>query len=144
MTAFLCPNCGEDAWVADYYEAVHQSITLVVGEDGEPEFGEYTGGTGGYDDGSTSDECWRCQSCDHVIELAKFVTIDESMSGLVLAALLHYGLICYDGRRCIGALRQLGMTAGADALDKALGQRIYKGVGVRDWLAEETREEETA
>src|ERR1043166_454143 len=28
------------AWEADYYEAVHQSISLYVSESGEPEFGD--------------------------------------------------------------------------------------------------------
>lgn len=55
----------------------------------------------------------------------------------VMAALLHYGLSCYDGRHCIEALRDLGMDSAADALEAALANRIYTAPGVRDWAAEE-------
>lgn len=80
MSTYLCPNCGEDAWVADYYEAVYQSITLTVGETGEPEFGEYTGILDNYDDGVTEDEAWRCRGCGYVIQLGTFTFTPNSDS----------------------------------------------------------------
>ena len=60
----------------------------------------------------------------------------------IVAALLHYGLTCYDGRLCIEALREMGMEASADALRLALSNRIYSAPGVRDWQAEERRTSE--
>jgi hypothetical protein len=70
--AFPCPHCGATEWKADYYEAVWQTISLVVGDDGEPELADYTGVTGTYDDPSTDDEAYRCASCDHTIQLGTF------------------------------------------------------------------------
>jgi hypothetical protein len=69
---FPCPSCGGTEWKADYYEAVWQTISLFVGDDGKPVFGDYTGVTGSYDDGSTADEAWVCRSCDHRLELCEF------------------------------------------------------------------------
>lgn len=75
---FLCPACGESDWKAVYYEAVWQTIDLVVGDDGGPEFVDYTGVTGTYDDPSTEDEAWRCSACEHEITLAE-ILVGENM-----------------------------------------------------------------
>jgi len=70
---YPCPNCGAtDAWEADYYEAVHQSISLYVSESGEPEFGDYTGAYEAWDDGSTEDERWFCRECEYEIRHGSF------------------------------------------------------------------------
>lgn len=61
----------------------------------------------------------------------------DSTHTTVMAALLHYGLSCYDHRHCIDALYDMGMPAAALTLDSALRHRVYKDVGVRDWDAEE-------
>lgn len=76
---FPCPNCGstDDVWKADYYEAVWQSVTILVGEDGKPELFDYTGVTGSYDDGSTEDERYVCRNCEHEIVLGRFEMIPE-------------------------------------------------------------------
>jgi predicted RNA-binding Zn-ribbon protein involved in translation (DUF1610 family) len=74
--AFPCPECGEtDAWWADYYEAVAQSVALVTDDEGEPELADYTGATKSYSDGATSDESYRCGNCGHVIELGTHVYV---------------------------------------------------------------------
>lgn len=57
----------------------------------------------------------------------------------VIAALVHYGLTCYDGRHCIEALRDLGHDKPADVLAEALSARIYSAPGVRDWAREDSR-----
>lgn len=81
---YECPNCGcSDEWVADYYEAVWQSISLYQDEDGEPVFGDYTGTTGSYDEGSTSDEAYKCNNCDYVICLGVFMLLSEEEVKLV-------------------------------------------------------------
>lgn len=86
---FACPACGEDdAWKADYYEAVWQSIDLLVGANGEPEMGDYTGVTGSYDDGSTLDECYRCGNCDYTIDLGKFEFVPAEDNAIHIAGLL--------------------------------------------------------
>jgi hypothetical protein len=54
----------------------------------------------------------------------------------VIAALVHYGLSCYDGRHCIEALRDLGHDQAADVLKTALSGRVYSAPGVRAWEAE--------
>lgn len=65
--------------------------------------------------------------------------MESSTEATVMAALLNYGLTCYDGRHCIEALRDLGMDAAADSLAAALSDRIYGAPGVRDWAAEEKK-----
>jgi hypothetical protein len=82
---YPCPSCGAtDAWVADYYEAVNQTITLFVDDEGEPWFGDYTGVTDSYDDGSTEDECYRCRSCDHTIKLGTFRFVPDGGYVLII------------------------------------------------------------
>src|SRR4051812_31751459 len=75
---FRCPTCGaDDQWVADYYEAVWQTVTLVVDDDGGPRLRQgYDGVYGRYDDGSTDDEAYRCQNCREAIALARFVMVE--------------------------------------------------------------------
>lgn len=85
MALFPCPNCGRtDAWRADYYEAVWQTITLERGEGGEPVFGEYDGVTGSYDDGSTEDECWKCGACGHELPLGRFALVSVAADAQAL------------------------------------------------------------
>lgn len=71
MPEYKCPECGGTEWKADYYQAVWQTVTL-EDNDGAPVFGDYTGVTGSYDDGSTQDEAYRCCSCSHTVELGTF------------------------------------------------------------------------
>lgn len=74
---FPCPNCGESNWKADYYQAVSQGLVLVIGDDGEREYGDYAGDEETYDDGSTEDEALHCRECGHTIPLGVFRMIDE-------------------------------------------------------------------
>jgi hypothetical protein len=84
--AFECPECGGTEWKADYYEAVWQTIKLVRGEGGEPEFVDYTGVTGTYDDPSTEDEAYRCRSCEYTITLGTFEMLPLSPAEAVKQA----------------------------------------------------------
>lgn len=61
---------------------------------------------------------------------------DPLISSTIMAALLHYGLSCYDGRLCVQALKKLGEERAAEALDRAFTHRVYSSPGVREWGAE--------
>jgi hypothetical protein len=70
---FPCPDCGStEDWKADYYNAVFQSCTVIVGEDGQPEVDEFLGDEDSYDDGCTEDEAIVCQDCGYRIEFGAF------------------------------------------------------------------------
>lgn len=82
---FPCPHCGASGeWKADYYESVWQTISLHVGDDGQPFFGDYTGVTGHYDDGATEDEAYRCSSCSVEMPVHP-ILISQEMRGLAEA-----------------------------------------------------------
>jgi hypothetical protein len=61
----------------------------------------------------------------------------EKTKATVIAALVHYGLSAYDGRRCVQALREVGGVEAAGVLEQALKHRVYIRPGVRHWKAEE-------
>lgn len=84
--------------------------------------------------GSTA--AWHELSEDERLAIENLHDTDATTHSTVMAALLHYGLTCYDGRHCIVALDDLGMHDAARALDVALSGRIYTAPGVRDWAAE--------
>lgn len=73
-----CPHCGagEEDFHADYYEAVHQGITI----NPDRETYDYDGNYGSYDDGSTEDEAIRCRNCGLVvIEFGTFLFIPAEL-----------------------------------------------------------------
>src|ERR1043165_1663474 len=126
MSAYACPNCGEtDAWKADYYEAVGQSITLYVGDNGEPEFGDYTGVMTDYSDSRTEDEAWRCGSCDYTIEHAQFVMVPKAGYVLVIPSKQELSALRAALKRRIAALEN-EFSGRSDLVEKAT--RPYRSV----------------
>ncbi len=82
---FVCPDCGGTDFKANYYEAVWQSIA-VDDVNGQPEFVDYTGSSGTYDDGSTVDEAIACCSCDWTSYLGTFELLYEDEYTVLHAA----------------------------------------------------------
>lgn len=73
---FPCPGCGAtDQWRADYYQAVSQGATVVLGADGEPDLITYSGDEDSYDDGSTENEGIACGGCGHAIVFGRHVFV---------------------------------------------------------------------
>ena len=70
--AFACPGCGASDWRADYYNAVHQGVTVSVGNDGRPQLDAWDGDEETYDDGCTEEDRLVCQACGHVAALGEF------------------------------------------------------------------------
>jgi hypothetical protein len=100
---FLCPNCGEQAWVAYYPETSQQDVSLIVGEDGEPEIEDWLGCTETVCDGDYDVDSYRCSVCDHTItignftfltpaELGRRMRIDEILTGLKQAQTSELGM----------------------------------------------------
>lgn len=82
---YPCPGCGSAAWVADYFESVHQDVRLVVSGDGSPAIEEWLGATETYDDGATDDEGYRCTVCNHFLA----ATAHSSSNPVVLLNAVH-------------------------------------------------------
>ncbi len=60
---FLCPagSCGGTEWIAHYTVPATQSVSLIIGEDGKPEVGDYEGDEETFD--ADEDEVYECTTC---------------------------------------------------------------------------------
>lgn len=48
---------------------------------------------------------------------------DSHTETTIIAALVHYGLACYDGSHCVAALRAIGQDGAANVLQERLEER---------------------
>lgn len=64
---FKCPKCGASDWVAHYTVPTSQGITLIIGDNGQPEETDYDGCSREYD--ANDNEWYECSACTQTIRL---------------------------------------------------------------------------
>jgi len=67
----ICPQCGADAWAAEYIVPERQDVKLAADEKGEPYVEDWLGGTRQFDC-SHDNERFVCTLCDYEIHFGDF------------------------------------------------------------------------
>lgn len=76
---FPCPHCGATGdWEAHYIVPASQGVELTVGDDLEPDEGEYDGSEHSYD--PEGNDSYQCTACDNYINLDGSKRPDNALS----------------------------------------------------------------
>lgn len=69
---YACPECGSTEWIAEYYQAVTQGCSLVMGENGILDAEDYDGCEDSCDDGGTENDAYKCSNCNYRFLVGRF------------------------------------------------------------------------